>query len=187
MKGYLIVLIALMLSWIMLPSCSSTRKTSASHQVESRQTDNSTVKTGYTRETTTTETGSGHVYVPGDSLSATGYVPTGDTGIVVSESDGMIITTTSVPKKDSTGKTIGSTINTKAKTKPKDVEAPLNKETHTKESGTSDEKKDVQTTVKEQDKSVSKSAWRIAAGIQILIGLAVIAGLIYGIYKLIKR
>lgn len=174
-------------STVLFFSCSTVRKTTDSHQVESRQTDNSTINSGYTRETVITEASSSQVSVPADSLSAIGYVPVGDTGTIVSESDGMEVATTSIPVKDSAGKTIGNTIHTKAKTNPKTVVAPVDKTTHIKEAGNSNEHKDITTTVKQKSKTTLKTSWRPSAGVQIVISLAVIVGLLFVVYKFIKR
>ncbi|TWF38863.1 hypothetical protein FHW36_10686 [Chitinophaga polysaccharea] len=182
MKPYLIIL-----AYISICSCTAVRKSINSHQATTQQTDNSTINSGYTKETTVTETGSDQLNVPGDSITATGYVPAGDAGAAESESDGMTITTTTTPIKDSTGKTIGNKISTRATVKPRTVSAPINKTTHIIEAGKTEERKDIATTVQVQDKSTAKRVWRPSAGVQIIIALVVILSLILGIYKMIRK
>lgn len=179
----------LIFALLLFCSCSTIRKNSGSSSKQQSHIDSSTTTSNYRRETTTTEKGEAIIYLGADSLETTGYLPIDDTcsNTQEVESNGMSISTMAVPRKDSTGRTTGFDLKTKAKIKPRTVPVPIEKTAHIVETGEKKEQAAVKDTYSFNESWWTKQVKRPSAGIQIAAGALLILFIILLICKLWKR
>lgn len=165
-------------------SCATVRKDRSSKTDYQKHIDTSTVNREYQKETFTEEKGGVPVTTDADSAQTYGTMTNEDTSTHEQrvETDEISLTTTVKPKvKD--GKITGYDINSKAVSKPKVVNVPVDRKTTIKESGTDKIQTGVTDTKNQTTTMISKQRTGASGWIKIVIIGAVILFLIWLIFK----
>lgn len=180
MKTLLIILVVFGLF-----SCATVHKTKSSESVYQTRIDTSSQEHQYSSETVTEEKGSVSFTTKADSVQTSGSISAEDTTPhqQTVETEGMSLTTTVKPKIKN-GKVTGYEVNSKAVSKSKSADVPIDRKITKKETGIDK----TQTGVIVMKKQVVTSSTKVLSGLNIW-GYAVIIGLVclFLLFVFIKR
>jgi hypothetical protein len=178
---------SILLMIIVLSSCATLRKDSSSRVDEQKNIDTSSQVHNYQKETITEEKGSTPIITEADSVQNSGTISAEDTTThqQTTETDDMSLTTTVTPKvKD--GKITGYDVNSKAVSKPKTVNIPVDRKTTTKETGTDKVQTGITNTKKEVVTASKKERTGFNAWGSVVIVGVIILFLLFVFFKLWK-
>lgn len=167
MKSRILIVLVLFLS-----SCATIHKTKSSRSSDQVHIDTSSQEHQYARMTITQEKITIPVITSADIVQTSGYRSAEDTSEYRQdvETDGVSLTTIIKPRVNN-GKITGYQVNSKAITKPKTLNVPIDRKTTIKETGSNKQQMGITDTKKESATTSTKDTNRMNwAGVGAIIG-----------------